>query len=305
MEVQKIYRDASNGEGKLMTRVWKPDGNVRALVQIAHGMGEHCGRYSEFAAALTEQGYAVYANDHAGHGESTLGHPGTFSLKEGGFEYVIRDMYTLTQRMREEYPERKLMLFGHSMGSLLSALYATRFGESIDALALCGMPAYNPMTGFGIKYSRLVMKLFGRKKTSRLLAAANRSAFNKGIENRQSDHDWLTHDVNKLMEAAHDPYLKINFSASAYNEMLSALVELNSDEWAKKVPLFPMLIVAGKQDPCGDFGKAPEIYRERLEKTGHSVGFRLFENDRHEILNELDRAQVMDYIIGWMNGQAG
>ena len=120
IQYREFTRPSACGEGEVFSRSWQPDAAPRAIIQIAHGMQEHAGRYDRFARRLAENGWAVYANDHIGHGKSAMGHIGTFSMMPGGFEFLLADMHTLFAYARDEHPDLPCALLGHSMGSIAS-----------------------------------------------------------------------------------------------------------------------------------------------------------------------------------------
>jgi len=128
------------GDGKAIhVYRWLPEVQPRAVIQIAHGMGEHAARYDWTARQLNAAGYAVYANDHRGHGETAdpdrLGWMG-----EDGWNRVIADAADLTDHIRATHPEAPVVLLGHSMGAMLSQQYLYRCGAKLDAAVLSGSP---------------------------------------------------------------------------------------------------------------------------------------------------------------------
>ena len=138
MQADTFSLTTSDGVELYVNR-WLPEGAPKAVVQIAHGMAEHSSRYARFAQRLTDASYAVYANDHRGHGATTSDprDHGYFSDSHG-FDTVVTDMHVLSERIREEHPGVPFFLFGHSMGSFLSRSYAARFGRELDGLILSG-----------------------------------------------------------------------------------------------------------------------------------------------------------------------
>ena len=180
MDIQRVeWRfPASNGEGDIFARGWLiPE--PRAVIQIAHGMSEHSARYDDFAAALCSWGYSVVANDHTGHGLSSQGHLGTFALKDGGFGFVLEDMKRLFEYAGEQTGDFPRILFGHSMGSMLAALYADMH-DDIVALVMTGAPAPVPLTGFALWHTKRIVKRRGHLAHSPRIAKM--SAIVKGVK---------------------------------------------------------------------------------------------------------------------------
>nr|WP_257908416.1 lysophospholipase [Janibacter limosus] len=128
----------------LFVRTGQPDGEAKGVVQMAHGMAEHSGRYERFAQALTDAGYAAWMHDHRGHGEtSTEQEDRGYYADDHGWDTVVEDMHTVTRAIAEAHPGLPLFFFGHSMGSLLGRDYITRYGQDLVGAVLSGTAA-NP-----------------------------------------------------------------------------------------------------------------------------------------------------------------
>jgi len=294
---------AANGEGDIFVRTWLVDDPV-GIVQIAHGMSEHSERYDGFARYLCSHGFSVVANDHAGHGLSPQGHIGAFSKKSGGFDDTVTDMHKLTLIAKEKIGDLPYILFGHSMGSSLSAVYAERFGGDLSALVLCGMP-------YAIKSSKMFQFLAGfisafrgHDTMSPLLAhlKANATEIPEGV----GEWDWLSRDSNKVNEFINDPLCGFDYTAGGYSTMLHAYHHIISKKWGRLIPDIPILVVAGAEDVASDYGNGPKAYAAQLEATGHTkVDLKLFPEFRHEITNELNRDEVFKYLCEWVLDKTG
>ena len=305
IRLEKWRFPASNGEGDIFARAWlcaKP----AAIVQIAHGMSEHSARYDEFARFLCGHGFSVVANDHAGHGHSSQGHLGSFASKAGGFDFAVRDLdslFAIAEEKSGALPPLPRILFGHSMGSSLAALYAERFG-GLAALALCGMPA-------AIKSSRLFQLIAdficvfrGPLAKSPLLERLTGSVANLPLEEKMRERQWLTRDTEKVREFSTDPLCGFDYTAGGYQTMLHAYHYLYSDKWGGKIPDIPILLVAGEDDTASDTGKGPAGYAARLADTGHThVDLKLFPGCRHEIVNETNREEVFAFLLDWFKSK--
>ena len=136
---------SATGNCQCRYRMWIPD-EVRAAVQLTHGMAEHIDRYDEFARYLAENGVLVYGQDHAGHGKSVgEGMPKGFFAEQNGWDALVQDMRTLHDLVKKDYPSIPFILFGHSMGSFLARTYAGRDGKDFDAYVFCGTAGRNPV----------------------------------------------------------------------------------------------------------------------------------------------------------------
>ena len=294
---QEFFYDAANGEGKLHAQCWVPP-RPKAIVQIAHGMSEYADRYDEFATMLAQNGYAVYANDHTGHGKSAQGHPGTFALKKGGFECVLADMGRLFDRACAEHPGLPLVLMGHSMGSVLSGIFADRYGGRLSALILMGTPAPNKMTGMGIALASLVVAFCGYTRESKWLNKLTADAITKDNE---ASKQWLSYNQENVQRYLADPLCGIPFSASANRELFYGMREFGADGWGQNIPEIPILVIAGADDPAGKCGEGPKHYFSQLKRSGHAdAALTLVEHARHEILNENNADETMRLLLDWL-----
>jgi len=302
MEIQRVEWSypAANGEGDVYSRGWlipKP----RALVQIAHGMAEHSGRYDDFAAALCSWGFSVVANDHIGHGLSAQGHLGTFALKPGGFDFVVEDISRLFEYAEAQTGVLPRVLMGHSMGSMLVALYAERY-DDIVALIMTGTPAPVAFGGLAMRYADWITRRRGYLARSRLLeklAGSSEGITGEALERKEL---WLTRDIEIVRAFIADPLCGFDLSVSGLSEMLRGFRRVASPDWSKTIPDIPILIAAGGQDSVGGKGKGPEQYARQLKTTWHTdVTLQIYQDSHHEILNELDKADVYAFIRDWLD----
>ena len=291
---------ASDGEGDIIARGWLiPD--PLAIVQIAHGMSEHSGRYDDFAVALCSKGYSVIANDHTGHGLSARGHLGTFAQKPGGFDFAVDDLERLFGYAQTHVGTLPRILMGHSMGSMLAALYADRY-DGLSALIMIGTPAPVAFSGLAILYADHVTRRHGYLARSPLIEKLSGSTEGLVGEVLERKELWLTRDIEVVRAFVADPLCGFDFTASGYAEMLRGFRRVASPSWGEHIPDVPVLIAAGGKDTAGGKGKGPKRYARQLQANGHTdVTLKLFPDDHHEILNELDRDDVYAFIFDWLS----
>jgi len=289
---------ASNGEGDILAHVWQPKEPL-AIIQIAHGMSEHGARYDEFARFLNHHGFCVVANDHAGHGQSAQGHLGAFASAAGGFDHAVQDVDQLFTLAEERIDKLPRLLFGHSMGSVLAALYAERY-PGLAALIMSGTP-------FAIQFSHLfqflagcISRTRGHLASSPLLERLTGSAAHLSLEEAERVRVWLSRDSEKVREFSTDPLCGFDYTAGGYHTMLSAYHSINSKRWGQRMPDIPILMVAGTDDTASGLGKGPSRYAAQLIDTGHThVDLVLFAKCRHELVNELNREEVFTFLCNW------
>ncbi|MCL2111054.1 MAG: lysophospholipase [Clostridiales bacterium] len=293
---------ASNGEGDIFANAWLAE-NPSAIIQIAHGMAEHSARYDDFARFLCAQGFSVVANDHAGHGQSAQGHIGAFASKAGGFDLTINDFHNLFGLAEEKIGTLPRILFGHSMGSILSALYAERY-QGLTALALCGPPA-------AIKHSRIfaciagfISATQGHLKRSPFIDRLAGTTKDMTTEEAERDKFWLSRDPEVVRKYVADPLCGFDYTAGGYATLLNGYHRFYSKKWGRTIPDIPILIVAGAEDIICNKETGPTGYAAQLKNTGHTrVDLKLFPECRHEIINELNKPEVYDYLCDWFKAQ--
>lgn len=302
MEVKEWFRPASSGWGQIFSRSWV-DAQPKAVLAVAHGMAEHSGRYDHFARFMAENGFAVYMNDHAGHGRSAQ-IKGHFADKNG-WECVVKDLNALLDQAVEAHPGLPVFLMGHSMGSFLARSFLIRYGQRLAGCVLCGTMGRNPGAAAGKALACAQERLMGPRSTGRKLNALATGSYNRRIENPVNSSAWLSTDeaVCRAFEA--DPLSNFPFTAAGYRDLFTGLAEISSLDWAKKVPHgLPVFLIAGDQDPVGSYGAGPRQVAGWLREVGvRSVQLKLYPGMRHEVLNERGKDQVYSDVLNWLNGQ--
>lgn len=279
---------------------WSPDNSedIKAVLQIHHGMAEHCGRYENCIKAFTDMGYAVFMNDMINHGKSNsdkemLGYFGD----DDGYKNIIADAKTLMDIAKREYPEKPYIISGHSMGSLVMRCFINEYGNCFDGAVFIGTSGSNPLAKASIALTNLVGAVKGKTYRSQMLQKIGFGAYDKPFEHRTS-YDWGSRDQKTIDEYVADEYCGFTFSAMGYQDLAKLVMDCNSDEWYSNVHnQMPVLLISGSMDPVGNYTKGVQEIYDRLVATGHSnVDIKLYEDARHEILNELNKEEVYDYI---------
>lgn len=275
--------------------------DVKGVVQIAHGMAEHSNRYARFAMELCRNGYAVFINDHLGHGKSVASDDELGYFGENGVEALVDDMKKLTDIAKKEYPNVPYILFGHSMGSFLARKYTEVYGSELDAAIYCGTSGTNPAAGMGIMMAKHFEKTKGDHERSEFLNSIAFGPYNKKTDKRTA-FDWLSRDEKEVDKYIEDKYCGYCFTANGFKTLFTVLKEVSQKQWYNNVRKdLPILLIAGKADPVGEYGKGvTQVYND-LKKTGHNALIKLYPDARHEILNEINRDEVTADIIGWID----
>ena len=294
----------SCGAGKIHCCRWTPEGQPKAVVQIVHGIAEFIERYDDFAKYLNSLGYLVVAEDHMGHGKS-IGSGSIQGYFHGGWFAAVEDTYSLLLQTQEEFPEIPYILFGHSMGSFMVRTILAKYPDSgIAAAVICGTGCQpGPVLKAGIGMCKLVCKTSGEQKPSKALNSIVFGNYNSKIEHPRTTHDWLTRD-NQVVDAylAH-PLCGFIPSAGLLRDMLLGMDYIQrGSNVARMDKTLPVHFIAGGDDPVGPYGKGVERVAEQFRKSGmDNVSCRIYPLCRHELLNEINKAEIYEDIAQWMD----
>ncbi len=300
----EFYFPSKDGNTEIHTIEWKPVGEVRAVLQICHGMVEYIRRYDEFAQFLCREGYYVVGNDHLGHGKSIQAKSeyGFFNEKYGN-ACVLGDMHTLRQRTEKKYPGVPYFMLGHSMGSSLLRQYIQMYGNGLSGAVLMGTVADHKKAAllFGKRLCRVMAAFRGWHYRSKMVDNLVLGAYNKKFKPARTRADWITSDNENLDMYVADPLCSFMSTVNAYYNVFSGMIGIQRKESVYMIPKgLPVLFVSGADDPVGEFGKGVRKIYEKYRAAGiRDVTLRLYTGDRHEILNETDRDQVYKDLLGW------
>lgn len=277
---------------------------IKGVVQIAHGMAEHHARYEDFISFLNDNGFAVFINDHLGHGNSvsSASELGFFG-KKIGYVYLVEDMKKLSDIAKNEIPGKPFILFGHSMGSFLARLYSERYGNNINAAVYCGTAGSNPAAAVGLSLVKTIIKTKGTHYKSKLIDQLAFGTYNNRIKQNRTKFDWLTTVDSVVDEYIDDPLCGFLFTACGYKDLMDMIVLVNRSDWYTSVPHnLPIYLIAGDEDPVGNYGKGiRQVYSNLIDTKHTDVSMKLFSGDRHEILNEKDKDDVYHNVVAWIN----
>jgi alpha-beta hydrolase superfamily lysophospholipase len=291
-------------EKKISGYKWIPKNMPKAIVQIAHGMSEHSMRYDEFAAHLATAGYAVYANDHRGHGKNAQENDelGYFAENKG-WELVLQDMVSLTNQISSDYPGAPIILFGHSMGSFLSRTYLLKHSDNIKGLILSGTGGDPGILGnLGVYLARQEMKKRGQKARSELLDKLTFGSYNKKFKKTRTSYDWLSSDDKEVDKYIADPLCGGITTTSFYYDLFRGIKDLFKEEVSGNIPKnIPIYIFSGMKDPLSKNGRVVKQLQMKYKKAGvNDVSVKLYPSGRHEMLNESNKKEVYENVTLWL-----
>ena len=307
---QELKVLSSNGVHKLAGVVFVPTTRKPVgFFQVVHGMTEYIGRYERFMTEMAEQGWICFGHDHLGHGHtvndaSELG----FIASENGADLLQRDLRKVADAVMKHYTpagtKMPYVLMGHSMGSFVVRLATEKKYVQPDRLIVMGTGGPNPVAGLGLSLIKIIKRLRGERHISKLLenmAFGNyNDAWGGGTD---TDTDpWLTSDISVRMRYYADPLCTFKFTVSAMGDLITLTKEANRKEWFTNMPKnIPVLLVSGELDPVGDFTEGVEKVHEKLLKAGVKCDMKIYENARHEILNDISHDAVVRDILAFCN----
>ena len=293
----------TSSDGKTRLACYRTDcKNPKILLQISHGMCEYFRRYSEFATYLARRGVLVFGHDHLGHG-NTAADPSElgFIAEKGGDGLLLRDVKAFSDALRAEYgADLPYILMGHSMGSFIARLAAVDYVKP-DALILMGTGGPNPVTGVGLAVINAVKACKGPRHISPLVNDLAFGSYNKRFDATKESSVWLSKDTAVTDAYDRDPFCNYKFSVSGMSDLVRMTALSNKKSWFKRLdPTIPVLLVSGRDDPVGDFGKGVEAVLARLQKAGNPVICHLYDGYRHEILNDACHDRVVADILDFL-----
>ncbi len=283
---------------------WIPEGNVRAVVQIVHGMVEFVDRYDRFAGFLAGNGIYVTGNDHLGHGASVItdDRHGYFADEDGN-GCVISDIHALRKMTQEKYPGVPYFILGHSMGSFLTRQYITMFGAGLAGAIISGT-GYQPVATLHVAETLCsgIAKVRGWGYRSSLVNNMALGSYNKAFKPARTPNDWLTKDEQIVDAYCLNPWNNFMFTLNAYYNLFLGLEKAENPDNIARIPkTLPVFVVAGGDDPVGNKGEGPKKVADEYKAAGiRDVQCRIYPGDRHEILNELDHDIVDRELLEWI-----
>lgn len=300
-EVKEISLKSADDIHTLSGKIYIPSGEIKGLFHIVHGMNEYIGRYDCLMSHLAENGYVSFGYDNLGHGNTVLdyGELGFISNKNG-WKFLVDDVAACSSLIQNQYPNKPLYLMGHSMGSFIARLTFCKFPQIYQKLIVCGTSGKNPLATLGIMLTNVIGFFRGKRYVSKLILDMAFSSYNKRFEGK-TDYEWLTKDTEVINKYSKDKFCTFKFSVSAMNDLITLISKCNSADWFKRIDKDkPILLISGKDDPVGNYGKGVKWIFERLKKNGCNVKMKLYENCRHEILNDSCREEVLCDILNFL-----
>ena len=285
--------------------IW-PVQSPRGIVQIAHGMAEHAGRYVRFAEALNAAGYTVYAQDLPAHGRTAGGEALGHLDGAAPFTQLLVALNGVRAHIEQRHPGLPLFLFGHSMGSFVTQHHLVEHGQGLAGAVLSGTSGtLGPLRAVGVQLNRWQVRLFGPRHRSALTRKLSFDAFNGQFKPNRTGSDWLSRDAVEVDAYVADPLCGFQCSANFWQGFLKAGARLLDATRLRRIPAaLPVLMIAGGRDPVCQGGRGTHLLAEHYRRAGlGDVTVMVYEDARHELLNELPecRAVVTADVLEWLD----
>src|SRR5438445_1811642 len=266
---------------------WGNGRHVRGIVQIAHGLGEHIGRYAELAQTLADAEFVVYGNDHRGHGLTAKPSESFGEFGPGGFDQLVEDMISLRVIAKNEHPRKPYILLGHSLGSFAAQQFVLDHSHSIAGLALSG-------SGILDGLARLAESLPAGQDPMKLMNAA--------FEPARTPFDWLSRDNAEVDAFIKDPLCFPSLEPDSMQSFLGAFPRLADPQEIRKVREdLPLYIFSGSDDPVGQRLEGVRVLIDRYRSAGlTSIAQDFYSGGCHEMLHDIKPRDVITTLPVWM-----
>jgi alpha-beta hydrolase superfamily lysophospholipase len=292
---------------KVFVYKWSPEsGDPKALILIVHGLAEHADRYADFAEVAVQNGYIVYAPDLRGQGKTALTASGLGILENNGWNFIVNDLRLLTNKMKDDYPNLPLFLFGHSLGGEISQDYMIRWGSELNGVVLSAPQSQQPLyiLLFGELLGKMEIKKLGPLAPSKTFKKLAWEKFNKPFKPEETDFDWISTDSKEVRKYADDNLCGWVPSTVFSTEITRGFKRIHKKSNREMVPNdLPIFIVCGTQDSTNNFSKSVKILIKKYLSLGKNIEFKFYPEKRHDLLHEVNRVEVTQDILKWLNSK--
>ncbi len=283
---------------------WDGVESPKGILQIFHGMAEHGKRYEDLAQFLNQKGYIVYADDHRGHGKTAGAIEEIGYIGFDGFNNIVLDEYELTRAIKSKYPNLPIVILGHSFGSFIAQDYITRYSDEISGVILSGSSMkVGTEVMVGKTLATIQKRIYKDRSKAILLNLLSFGTYNKKIDNPKSVFAWISRDEEQVKKYEEDPMCGTLFTVGFYYYFLKALTEIYKPRKLLRIPkTLPIKIISGAADPVGEYGIGVErLYNMYKELGIRDLNVKLYPGARHEIINEINKDEVYNDILGWLD----
>lgn len=311
MQTKNFLKKMSDGY-ELWVNRWAPDAEeeIKGVIELHHGLAEHSMRYDRLGSILAENGYVFNAYDMRGHGHTAenaekngTGKFGKLADKDG-FNRVVEDLNEMIESLKAEYPEKPVILLGHSFGSFVSQGYIEKYSQNITACTLCGTAGpQNALVAGGHALAAIVKFFRGKNAVVPLLSHLSFDGYNKRIQNPKGPNDWLSANEENVEMYEADKWCGIPLTVSFFYDMTAGLKQIHKAQNIKKISNdLPINFIYGKEDPVGSYGETIQNLYNIYKTNGvKKLTIKGYDGDRHEIFNERDNETVEKDFLDWVS----
>lgn len=299
----EITLNSNCDELPISVAVIAPDKDIKAIVQISHGMSEHKERYFDFMEFLAANGYAAIINDHRGHGKSVKNPDDLGYFYESKAEYIVEDLHQVTEYAKSLFPDKNVILFGHSMGSMVVRKYIKKYDHDIVKLIVCGSPSQHPLANVGVFANKLVKAVKGDHYRSRLVNDLTFGNYNDAIDDIFSANSWICTNEDNVHAYDSDELCGFIFTTNGFENLFRLMKDIYSEKgWSVNNPELPILFIAGSDDPVTLGKKRWLLSQSFLRDRGYkNVKCKYYKGLRHELLNEKCNKKIYKDILSFIN----
>lgn len=305
MKREEFYYLSADKKTQIHAVEWKPEGEIKGIIQIIHGVTEHILRYEECAKFFTEKGFVVVGNDHIGHGESIA--PNTEPMyfgKDGSWNFVVRDMKKCMELTKQKYINTPYYMIGFSLGSFVLRTYLIDYNnDKIDGAVIIGTGDISKIeANIAMYMANKEAKKVGEEHTSPVIKQLTFDTYNKKFKPNKTDFDWLCASEEQLDKYIKDSKRGKALSAGLFRELLYGMKYTSDIKNMKKMNKeLPVIFLSGDKDPVGKEGNGVIKTLKKFEKIGmKNAKIKLYAGLRHDILHEDSRYKIYTDIYKWI-----
>lgn len=299
--IEYTYKSSDN-KTDIHAVMWLPSGDIKAIVQIAHGITEHILRYDNFAKYLTESSIAVVGNDHIGHGLSVADTKMYFG-PVGSWNYIVKDMLKLKQLTEEKIGYKPYILLGFSLGSFAVRTFLIDYPLEVNKVILLGTGYISHLEAEIAKImTNKEAKKYGEDKSTDMVKKLAFDTYNKFFKPAETNFDWLCSNKEELNNYINDTLSYKTITCGLFRELLLGMdYTCNKNNISKMNKDINVLFLSGDRDPVGKQGKGVKKVYQLFKNNGiNNCDIKIYSMLRHDILHEINEKDVYRDILQWI-----
>lgn len=284
---------------KLGVTIFEPKGKCKGIIQISHGMSEHKERYYEFMQFLANNGYVSVIHDHRGHGESVKDKNDLGYFYTKNIDFIVSDLYQVTELIKDKYKDIEVIIFSHSMGTLVSRNYLKKYDSKIKKIILCGPPTKNILTPLAIFLAKISILFGNEKKRAKLLNKLTFGSYNKKYN---LENEWVCSNKEEVIKYNNDDLCGFIFTKKGFLNLYQLMKgAFDSKNWLVKNPKLDIFVIAGSDDPVIQSETKISELINFLNKIGYkNVKSKIYKEKRHELLNEIEKEKIYEDVLSFI-----